>query len=217
MLIATFGPTTGWAGKTITYEDGAFTLEGHGRISAQDVIEYERQGHLVWPYDGLREWVQSSALDPNRLSAVDPLQGKQQTPALRNKKLDPSLEAGEELLSVCGFFTGPRAIRIMSEIPGFFIIPLIPMLTLKYWVVGVTQKRTVIFVPAVAKTGGFRVRVEDVTLVDKGMNVIMSETSRPRSFWFQSSKKPRVAFTQAVAMLQNAETAEESSRKQAAR
>ena len=28
MLIATFGPTTGWVGKAITFEDGQFVLEG---------------------------------------------------------------------------------------------------------------------------------------------------------------------------------------------
>ena len=34
MLLATFGPTVGWAGKTITFENEQFTLEGHGVISA---------------------------------------------------------------------------------------------------------------------------------------------------------------------------------------
>lgn len=57
MLIATFGPSTGWAGKTIDYDNGVFTLEGHGPISAADVLVYDRQGHLVWPYDGMRAWV----------------------------------------------------------------------------------------------------------------------------------------------------------------
>jgi len=59
MLIATFGPTTGWAGKTIQYENGQFALEGHGPLSAQDVIEYDKQGHLVWAGDGMRAWVAS--------------------------------------------------------------------------------------------------------------------------------------------------------------
>jgi hypothetical protein len=59
MLIATFGPTTGWAGKTIQYENGQFALDGHGPLSAQDVIEYDRQGHLVWAGDGMRAWVAS--------------------------------------------------------------------------------------------------------------------------------------------------------------
>ena len=58
MIIATFGPSTGWAGKTITYDNGVFTLEGHGVISATDVLTYDRQGHLEWADVGLREWVQ---------------------------------------------------------------------------------------------------------------------------------------------------------------
>ncbi len=61
MLVATFGPTTTWVGKTVTYADGAFVLEGHGPIRAQDVFEFGRQGHLVWPMDGLRAWVGARA------------------------------------------------------------------------------------------------------------------------------------------------------------
>ena len=61
MLVATFGPTTTWVGKTVTYADGAFVLEGHGPITAQDVFEYERQGHLVWSMDGIRAWVGARA------------------------------------------------------------------------------------------------------------------------------------------------------------
>ena len=47
MVIATFGPSTGWMGRTITYESGRFTLEGQGPIAAADVLAYERQGHLT--------------------------------------------------------------------------------------------------------------------------------------------------------------------------
>ncbi len=57
MLVATFGPTTSWAGKTIAYDAGHFTLEGHGEISAADVLKYDRQGQIIWGYDGLKEWV----------------------------------------------------------------------------------------------------------------------------------------------------------------
>ncbi len=64
MLVATFGPTTGWAGRTITFYDGRFTLEGHGFVTAHDVLEYDRQGHLAWAYDGLREWAYSLAPPP---------------------------------------------------------------------------------------------------------------------------------------------------------
>jgi len=56
-LIATFNATTGWSGRTITYEHCRFTLEGHGPISAADVLSYDRQGHLSWAHEGLRQWV----------------------------------------------------------------------------------------------------------------------------------------------------------------
>jgi hypothetical protein len=61
MLIATFGQTTGWVGKTISYDDGLFSLEGFGLITAADVVAYDGQGHLEWAYAGLREWVQGLA------------------------------------------------------------------------------------------------------------------------------------------------------------
>jgi hypothetical protein len=61
MLIATFGPTTAWVGKQITREGEVFMLEGHGPISAGDIMEYDRQGHLVWVNDGTRAWVGSKA------------------------------------------------------------------------------------------------------------------------------------------------------------
>jgi hypothetical protein len=61
MLIATFGPTTAWQGTRITWENGAFLLEGHGSVAAADVMEYDRQGHLVWADEGTRAWVGSRA------------------------------------------------------------------------------------------------------------------------------------------------------------
>ena len=60
MLLATFGPTTTWAGKSISYDNGRFSLEGHGPISAADVLGYDNQGHLIWADDGLRELVQQT-------------------------------------------------------------------------------------------------------------------------------------------------------------
>jgi hypothetical protein len=57
MLVATFGSTTGWVGKTITHENGTFTLQDHGPITAAAVMEYDRQGHLLWPNEGTRAWV----------------------------------------------------------------------------------------------------------------------------------------------------------------
>jgi len=58
MIAATFNSTTGWVGKTINYDDGVFTLEGHGVISAAAALSYYRQGSISWAYDGLLEWVE---------------------------------------------------------------------------------------------------------------------------------------------------------------
>ncbi len=72
-LIATFGPTTEWAGKTINHENQQFILEGHGPISSATVLQYDGQGHLLWPYPEMREWVVSQAAAPKRykLSRVE--------------------------------------------------------------------------------------------------------------------------------------------------
>lgn len=48
MLVATFGPTTGWTGKTITQDGDSFVLEGQGEIRATDVVCYWQQGHIAW-------------------------------------------------------------------------------------------------------------------------------------------------------------------------
>jgi len=64
MLIATFGPTTAWVGKTIMREGDAFILEDHGAVSAQVIMEYDAQGHLVWTTAGARAWVGSLASSP---------------------------------------------------------------------------------------------------------------------------------------------------------
>lgn len=64
ILIATFNETTGWVGKRITHDDEQFMLEDYGAITAADVMEYDRQGHLAWANDGTRAWVGSRALQP---------------------------------------------------------------------------------------------------------------------------------------------------------
>ena len=57
MRVATFRPTTEWAGKEVDYEDGRYTLQGFGPVTVQTVLEHDRQGHLEWAYEGLRDWV----------------------------------------------------------------------------------------------------------------------------------------------------------------
>lgn len=61
MVIATFGSSTGWVGKTVRYDDGRFILEGFGEIDVSAVADYDRQGHLIWAHAGLREWVYETA------------------------------------------------------------------------------------------------------------------------------------------------------------
>jgi hypothetical protein len=56
MLVATFGPTTAWAGKTITWDGDQFVLEGYGRIPGAALVDYDQQGHLQWASADLRSW-----------------------------------------------------------------------------------------------------------------------------------------------------------------
>jgi hypothetical protein len=78
MLVATFGPTTAWAGKKINREGDFFILEDHGPLTADDVMAYDRQELLVWANDGTRAWVGSkvgseptSAISSSTAPAVD--------------------------------------------------------------------------------------------------------------------------------------------------
>jgi hypothetical protein len=59
--VATFAQTTAWAGKTILFVDECFVLEGQGVISAADVMQYDREGHLVWSSEGMRAWAGAKA------------------------------------------------------------------------------------------------------------------------------------------------------------
>ena len=61
MIVATFGPSTARAGRTITFEDERFFLEGHGQIPAAGVVGYDDQKLLVWPTNGMRAWVNARA------------------------------------------------------------------------------------------------------------------------------------------------------------
>jgi hypothetical protein len=63
LVVATFGASTAWCGKTIVFSDGVFFLEDHGPIQAADVLTYEEQGDLGWAYDGFRDWVAQCAND----------------------------------------------------------------------------------------------------------------------------------------------------------
>ncbi len=54
MLVATFGPSSVLLGKTITFEDGQFILQGYGPLPPELVVGYDRQGHLSWIRDDIR-------------------------------------------------------------------------------------------------------------------------------------------------------------------
>ena len=61
LTVAAIGPTTPWAGKSICFELGQFTLEGVGVLTAADLLAYDNQGHVIWAGEGMREWVMSLA------------------------------------------------------------------------------------------------------------------------------------------------------------
>jgi len=61
MLVANFGPSSVLVGKTITYEGGQFILQDYGPLTPEQVIGYDRQGHLTWTRDDLRGWIYSLA------------------------------------------------------------------------------------------------------------------------------------------------------------
>jgi hypothetical protein len=56
-LVATFGPTTGWVGRAITYDHRGFVIEGVGGATPQQVLAYADQGYLTWASAGMRRWV----------------------------------------------------------------------------------------------------------------------------------------------------------------
>jgi len=75
MLVATFGPSSSFAGRTITFENEEFVHEVLGPISAAEVRDYDRKGWLEWPMDGMRAWVGSpdEALVPEAGAAREPV------------------------------------------------------------------------------------------------------------------------------------------------
>ena len=74
MLVATFGPGSSCAGRTITFADEQFVHEVLGPISAVEVMDYDRKGWLEWPMEGMRAWVGSRTgqLVPDAGAAREP-------------------------------------------------------------------------------------------------------------------------------------------------
>jgi len=89
-VVATFGPTTAWAGKTITHEGDAFILQDYGPITAAGVMEYDRQGHLSWESAGTRAWVGSRALKTPAAPSAAAVQMEQVTDGAPGSVVDPA-------------------------------------------------------------------------------------------------------------------------------
>ncbi len=56
MLVATLQAAS-CQRQRITFIDECYLLEGHGRIGAADVLEYERLGQLEWASPGIQSWL----------------------------------------------------------------------------------------------------------------------------------------------------------------
>jgi len=127
VIIATFGPGTGWAGKTIAREGDAFILEGHGPISADDVMEYHRQGHLLWANDGTRAWVGSKAqASPARQTGVDAPVVAAAEAVTDQDKVGQALRGLRHSANVrMGVFAGAATLGITWL--GTFLLGLIPI------------------------------------------------------------------------------------------
>ena len=61
MLVATFGPATGWEGREIIWDVDRFILVGYGYVPAAGVLDYDRLAQLVWASPELRPWVAAVA------------------------------------------------------------------------------------------------------------------------------------------------------------
>jgi hypothetical protein len=60
--IAEFASTTAWRGRRIVAQGDQLILEQHGAITPNDVMNYDRQGHLIWENPGTRAWIGARAL-----------------------------------------------------------------------------------------------------------------------------------------------------------
>jgi type II secretory pathway pseudopilin PulG len=90
MLIATFTPSTGWAGKTITYDGRQFVLEGFGPVTAAAVLDYDGQGHLEWSSEQAKELVVTTA-GAQPVAPASPSQTSAVPASARKKSISPVL------------------------------------------------------------------------------------------------------------------------------
>ena len=72
VVIATFGPMTHWSGRAVTYEGGQIFIEGHGQVTANAIMYYDRCGNLTWAHAGLRKRVEAMATPAGPASTPTP-------------------------------------------------------------------------------------------------------------------------------------------------
>ena len=64
MIIGTFGASTAWVGRTVTYDGHQFAVEEVGPTTPQAVLQYVQQGHLAWASEETRGLTMSLAQSP---------------------------------------------------------------------------------------------------------------------------------------------------------
>ena len=75
MLIGTFTPRTGWAGKTVEFhvDTRVFVLDGYGLVSAGQVLKYEHPpGDFEWASEETRSCVEAEAVAEAARGAAAP-------------------------------------------------------------------------------------------------------------------------------------------------
>ncbi len=182
MVIATFGPSTGWVGKTITFDDEVFTLEGHGPITAREVMHYDEKGHLAWPSDEMRAWCAARAGVP-----LAPAAPADSSPAIVTPQsaATPAAEAStpvvtasqeEPVAVVPAAMAAGRCSACSAELaPDFRFCP--------YCGVSVEESAAALAVVETPPTQGSTVVVEDTAPPAQGITIEFG-TSSSQSFEF---------------------------------
>ncbi len=117
ITVARFGPSTGWMGKTITFEAGQFILEDYGPIQAAHVLNYDDDGHLEWAVGELRSWVRWAAesrdVAGNLQSRLGDTMYSAGMDALANHEEDKARRTLKEALN-CGLSEKQSVLAIME-------------------------------------------------------------------------------------------------------
>ncbi len=115
MFIATFNQTTGWSGKTITYDEDRrrFILQDYGHIPGQVVLGYDARGQLDWADESLREWSQKAAQEEAEATKQEPPELTEQPGWAENKPK----KAKFKFVNYDGGFSSHR-----QETKGLFVL-----------------------------------------------------------------------------------------------